>query len=209
MNASDRGRDAEPAAQPTAANLHDASGALDTKLATIRPPKERVTQTPSHNWSVATVFAVGFGLLFAMLGPLLILNTSIVQAQRQDAAMLWYLQVCAFAGLLLAGVGQVFRAASHNAERGSTGNRWDGVGKVTGVFGWSLGLTPALVTAIVNGTLDSDGTVAYLILMLVGLAIIAAAFKLLGLRTVKDGIGKLLGRKQAGAVKPAPDSAGH
>lgn len=71
--------------------------------------------------------------------------------EKSNAAELYaYLSRFAIAGTLFAGLGQVLRAAAHNTKSG----RWkvvDGVGKVVGVFGWSLGLPTVVTLAVANG----------------------------------------------------------
>lgn len=131
---------------------------------------------PRSKWGVAAAatFFVGAAI------PIFV-ESQVMAREPSEVALRSALTTWLVLGLLLGGAGQLIRAAAHGATS-VAGKDLDGAGKITGLLGWSLGITGAVMFAF-EGTETSEALLVVLIV----------SFYLLSVGTL---VAALLPRKQ-------------
>lgn len=114
----------------------------------LRKFPHRITTWP-YSWMVLAACAMAAGGTWSFMA------LSHAYDRYKDGTLLEnLLATYTFYGLLIVGVSQLMRAASHGT--GDVRKRIDGWGKVLGVFGWSMGLTGAAFTVITREHMPNE-----------------------------------------------------
>ena len=100
---------------------------------------------PTYPWTIASSLAVVLGLATQLI-VLAVITFCDAIVNKADA-ILAALNFMGLLGLVLVRFATITHAASHKRK---TWSRFDGVGKVTGTFGWTIGLYAALAFTFVN-----------------------------------------------------------
>lgn len=107
--------------------------------------KEANHSSTISRWSVASAIVFVGGMLVGFLS----LPDPNAEGVTSEILISW-LTTYAVISVLLGGFGQLLRAVAQGASS-DAGKNVDGIGKVTSLFGWSLGLPAAVTFAVAKG----------------------------------------------------------